>query len=191
MTSIIRTVAASLLPLSMAWSALGMPVNGTSADGEQSAPLRPRCQLHVDVYGDSIVLEGIVFARRPASGSYQLRVSQESAGGSSDIVQSGDFIIESSSTASLGTVSLSNGISRYVAKLTVQWDDGAADCVAQAPKSRKVKLLDEKSTLPGTSNEPYGSSPVQPHRDPLEEDNRHAPTRDHSHFGRHDRSLHS
>jgi hypothetical protein len=169
MTSIVKPLAASLLPLSLAWGALGMPVNGngTWAEEEQAAPLGPRCQLRLKDYGETIVLEGIVFARRPASGSYQLRVSQESAGGSSDIVQSGDFIVETGSTASLGTVSLANGVSRYVAELTVQWDDGAADCVAEAPKRRKVKLFDEESTLPG--DEPYASTPVQPHHDPLDQ----------------------
>ena len=70
-------------------------------------------------------------------------------------------------TASLGTVSLSNGVSRYVAKLTVQWDDGAADCVAETPSKRKVNLFDEKSTQP--SDEPFASPPVEPRRDPLDE----------------------
>jgi hypothetical protein len=140
-----------------------MPVNGngTWAEEEQTAPLRPRCQLQVYDDGDSIVLEGVVFARKPASGSYQMRVSQVSAGGSSNIAQSGDFIVESGSTASLGTVSLSNRVSRYVAKLTVQWDDGAADCVAEAPRKRKVNLFDEKSPL--SDDEPFAST------DPLDQ----------------------
>ena len=163
MTSSVKPLVASLLPLSLAWGAIAMPANGTGtgAEEEQIAPQRPRCQLQVGEDGGSIVLEGVVFARKPASGSYQMRVSQESAGGSSNIAQSGDFIVESGSTASLGTVSLSNGISRYVAKLTVQWDDGAADCIAEAPKRRKVKLFDEKSPLPG--NEPFAST------DPLDQ----------------------
>ena len=167
MTSFVTPIVTSLLPLSLAWSAWGMPVNGngTWAEEEETAPLRPRCQLRVDDDGDSIVLEGVVFARRSASGSYQLRVSQESAGGSSNIAQSGDFIIESGSTASLGTVSLANGVSRYVAELIVQWDDGAAECVAEAPKRRKVKLHDEESALPG--DEPFASTPLQPDGDPL------------------------
>lgn len=169
MASIVRPLVASLLPLSLAWGALGMPVkdSGTWAEEEQTVPLRPRCQLRVDGDGDSIVLEGVVFARRSASGSYQLRVSQQSAGGSSNIAQSGDFVIESGSTASLGTVSLANGVSRYVAELTVQWDDGAADCVAEAPKRRKVKFFDEESTLP--SDEPFASTPLQPDGDPLDQ----------------------
>jgi len=75
MASIVRALVASLLPLSLAWGAWGMPVNGngTWAEEEQTAPLRPRCQLRVDDDGDSIVLEGIVFARKPASGSYHGR----------------------------------------------------------------------------------------------------------------------
>jgi hypothetical protein len=163
MTSFVRSLVTSLLPLSLAWSALGMPVNGngTWAEEEQTAPLRPRCQLRVDDDGDSIVLEGVVFARKPASGSYQMRVSQKSTGGSSNIAQNGDFIVESGSTASLGTVSLSNRVSRYVAKLTVQWDDGASDCVAEAPRKRKVNLFDEKSPLP--NHEPFAST------DPLDQ----------------------
>jgi hypothetical protein len=168
MASIVTPLAALLLPLSLAWGALSRPVNGngTWAEEEQTAPLRSRCQLRVDDDGESIVLEGVMFARRSASGSYQLRVSQQSAGGGSDIVQSGDFLVESGSTASLGTVSLPNGVSRrYIAELTVQWDDGAADCVAEAPKRRKVKLFDEKKTLPGEG--PFASTPVQPHSDPL------------------------
>jgi hypothetical protein len=40
-------------------------------------------------------------------------------------------------------VSLLNGVSRYIAELTVRGDDGAAGCVAEAPKRRKVKLFDE------------------------------------------------
>lgn len=163
MTSFVRSIITSLLPLSLAWSALGMPVNdnGTWAEEEQTAPLRSRCQLRVDDNGDSIVLEGVVFARKPASGSYQMRVSQESTGGRSNITQSGDFIVESGSTATLGTVSLSNRVSRYVAKLTVQWDDGAADCIAEAPKRRKVKPFDEKNPLP--DDEPFAST------DPLDQ----------------------
>jgi hypothetical protein len=46
---------------------------------------------------------------------------------------------------------LAKGAGSYFATLTVNWDDGAADCVAQAPNSRKVKLLDEKSVRPGAS----------------------------------------
>jgi len=160
MASLVKSLVASLLPFSLACGASSMPVNGngTWAEEEQTALLHPRCQLRVDDDGNSIVLEGVVFARKPASGSYKLRVSQESAGGSSDIIQNGDFIVESGSTASLGTVSLSNAVSHYFAKLTVQWDDGAADCLATAPKQRKVNLFEEKDTLPGEE-----SSPVQPH----------------------------
>jgi hypothetical protein len=163
MASIVTLLFASVLPSSFVWTGLSMPVNGngTWAEEEQTAPLHSRCQLRVDEIGNSIVLKGVVFAPKPGSGSYQLRVWQESAGGSSNVIQSGDFTVESGSAASLGTVSLSNGVSRYVAKLTVQWDDGAADCLATAPKRRKVKLFEEKNTPPGDG--PFASTPVQPH----------------------------
>jgi hypothetical protein len=146
MTSIVRLLAALLLPPSMAWGAPTLPVNGkgSSPDGERASPVLPRCELQVEDRRDSVVLKGIVVTRAPVSGSYQLRVSQNGAEGRSDIVQTGDFNIESGSTGSLGLVSLSKSASRYVAKLIVQWDANVPDCQASAPGGAKQKLLEQK-----------------------------------------------
>jgi len=152
MIRIITPLAASLLPLSLAWGAAGISVNDSSVDGYLAEPMLPRCELRADDSGENIVLEGFVFARKPVSGSYQLRVSQRGTGGSSDIVQSGEFNIESDSTGSLGIVSLSKGTSRYEAKLEVQWDEGAPDCMAGAPKRVKQRLLKQNNESPGDMN---------------------------------------
>jgi hypothetical protein len=61
--------------------------------------------------------------------------------GSSRISQSGDLKVLAAAPSSLGIVSLAKSAGDYFATLTVSWDDGTADCVAQAPKSRKVELL--------------------------------------------------
>jgi hypothetical protein len=146
MPRIMKSLVASLLPLSMAW-AVALPVAGSNVPtpAERAAAKLSRCELRVDDRGDSVVLEGLVFARAPVSGSYQLRVSQKGATGSSDIVQSGDFSIGSGETGPLGIVSLSTNTKRYVAKLSVQWDDGAPECKAGAPKSAKQKLLEQEN----------------------------------------------
>jgi len=86
--------------------------------------------------------------------------------GSSRISQSGDFKVLAGAPGSLGIVSLAKSAGDYFATLTVSWDDGTADCVAQAPKSRKVKLLDKNNVLPSASEAP--SAPVQPHRGALD-----------------------
>jgi hypothetical protein len=149
MPRIMKLLAASLLPLSMAWAAVALPVGGNNVPipAERAAVKLPRCEIRVDDRGDSVVLEGLVFARAPVSGSYQLRISQKDAAGSSDIVQSGDFSIGSGET--LGIVSLSMSTKRYVARLSVQWDDGAPDCKAGAPKSAKQKLIEQENDVPG------------------------------------------
>jgi len=82
--------------------------------------------------------------------------------GSSRISQSGDFKVLAGAPGSLGIVSLAKSAGDYFATLTVTWDDGTADCVAQAPKSRKVELLEKNKVLPSASESL--SAPSQPHR---------------------------
>jgi hypothetical protein len=78
--------------------------------------------------------------------------------GSSRISQSGDFKVLGGATGSVGVVSLVKSAGSYIATLTVTWDDGTPDCIAQAPKTRKVTLLG-KGSASGAS---AGTAPVQP-----------------------------
>jgi hypothetical protein len=127
----------------------------------------PACEIRVHQSGNSIILEGLVFGGADVSGSYHMQVRQKGPG-SSRISQSGDFKIPAGTPSSLGIVSLAKGAGSYTATLTVRWNDGAPDCVAQAPNSRKVKL-DEKSILPGASDPPDALiAPVQPQRGALD-----------------------
>jgi hypothetical protein len=127
---------------------MALPVGGNNVPTptERAAATKlPRCELRVDERGDRIVLEGVIVARAPASGSYELRVLQMGPGGSSDVVQGGEFNIKAGALGSLSIVSLSMNTKNYVAKLSVQWDDGAPDCKAGAPKSAKQKLLEQEN----------------------------------------------
>lgn len=164
MSHVIAPLAAWLLSLSIVWGAVALANgNGSESMPETPAATLPACEIRVYQSGDSIILEGQVFAHSDRTGSYHMQVRQRGLG-SSRISQSGDFRVRVGMPGSLGTVSLVTGVGSYFATLTVTWDDGAADCVAQAPKSRKVKLLDEKSVLPGASDPPQApAAPVQPH----------------------------
>jgi hypothetical protein len=149
MSNIISPLAVWLLPLSICWAAMAI---ADGDDGDRGPADRfPACEIVADQSGNSIILEGLVFGRADVSGSYHMQVWQKGLG-SSRISQSGDFKIPAGAPASLGIVSLARGSGSYSATLTVRWNDGAADCVAQAPNRRKVKLLDEKSVLPSTSD---------------------------------------
>lgn len=139
MLNIVTPLAASLLPLSLVFGAAATIGSNGAQDGigapeeiERPAPKLPRCEIRVDYERGSVVLEGIVFARGPVSGSYQMRVSQTGGAGSSEITQSGEFAVSSGSTGSLGVVSLSNRAGGYVARLRVQWKGGTVDCTGRA-----------------------------------------------------------
>jgi hypothetical protein len=159
MSNIVITAAFWLAPVSILWAATAMANgNGPEAIPEDHIAKLPACEIRVGQSGDSIVVEGLVLAAADVSGSYHMQVRQNGLG-SSRISQSGDFKVLGGATGSLGVVSLPESAGSYIATLTVSWDDGTPDCVAQAPKTRKVRLLGKSSTS-GASG--ASSAPVQP-----------------------------
>ena len=86
-----------------------------------------------------MVLEGLVFADVPITGTYQFRISQRGAGGSSQINQGGEFEAAPDEPASLGTVLIGSGPNGFRARLTVRWRGGTVDCNASTGK-RRVEL---------------------------------------------------
>jgi hypothetical protein len=111
-------------------AALGLGVIGVMASGSErvdaSQPLR--CEIQVKERGNSVALQGVVFAKTAIEGSYLLRVSKSGGGGSSDINQSGDFSAGPGEPSTLGTVSLGGDGGSYVARLMVTWDGGSIEC---------------------------------------------------------------
>jgi hypothetical protein len=131
MTNILTPLAASLLPLGLAaWSAAALAGGDLPADGDL-----PACEIRIEKHGGGLVLEGLAYAPVPTSGVYRMRISQNGSAGSSDISQSGEFETDTASGTSLGMVTLPRG--SYVAELTVEWDDGAPDCTAEAGTAHK------------------------------------------------------
>lgn len=85
-----------------------------------------RCEIEARSSGGMLVLEGVVHAGRPITGSYEFRVSGGGSGGSSNISQGGDFTAGPDGTARLGQVSLGGG--RYDADLAVTANGVAVKC---------------------------------------------------------------
>ena len=129
MSRIILTALAALLPLSFAW--------GAAAGGDLPLADGATCDIRVVPYDGSLVLEGRVTAPVPASGSYELQISQGGSAGSSNIRQSGDFDVAPGTDGSLGIVSLSNQ-GGYAATLIVHWHDGAPDCTRHVGSGRPL-----------------------------------------------------
>jgi len=130
--NILVSLAAALLPLTFAW--------GAAAGGDLPPPVYgdgPSCDLHVAHDGGSLVLEGLVFAPAPVSGSYELDISQGSYAGGSDIRQDGDFEVIPGTDGSLGVVSLP-ARGGYAATLIVHWHGGAPDCTRHVSSGRRL-----------------------------------------------------
>jgi hypothetical protein len=89
----------------------------------------PSCEIHVDERAGAIMLEGVVSAASALSGTYRLDVWQNGAS-TSQISQSGDFMVPAGGSSSLGLVSLTKNAGGYGATLHVRWNGGAADCKA-------------------------------------------------------------
>src|SRR5919198_2389822 len=104
-------------------AALGVGVIGAIDGSIERVGIGPkasqpiRCEIQVKEHGNSVALEGAVFAKTAIEGSYQLRVSKSGSSGSSDINQSGDFSAGPGEPSSLGTVTLGGDGGSYVAKL--------------------------------------------------------------------------
>ena len=77
MSNFATVILASLLPLSGAWSASAL-ANGGAPDPlpEEFAGDLPRCEIRAERNGRGLLLEGLVFADVPLTGSYRLRISQ-------------------------------------------------------------------------------------------------------------------
>ena len=92
MSNFATVILASLLPLSGAWSASALANGGAPAPlPDEFAGDLPRCEIRAETDGRGVVLEGLVFADVPLTGTYRFRISQRGAGGSSQINQGGEF----------------------------------------------------------------------------------------------------
>jgi len=131
-SNILTSLAAALLPLGFAWGA------AASSDLPPRAYIdAPSCDIRVAREGGNLVLEGLVFAPSPVSGSYELEISQGGYAGGSDIRQGGDFEVAPDGDASLGIVSLP-ARRGYAATLIVHWHDGAPDCTRHVGSRRRL-----------------------------------------------------
>jgi hypothetical protein len=85
------------------------------------------CEIRTTKVSGGVRLEGVVFARKPATGEYEFVVSKSGGGGTSNSSQSGDFELGARQESVVGEVMLGGGGSSK-AHLTVRWDGGRTSC---------------------------------------------------------------
>lgn len=96
------------------------------------APEPLRCALVIRESGGMVAVEARLAAERAAEGSYSLRIIQRSAGGSSQVVQGGDFTARAGQRLTLGEASFAGRARDLAAALIVESGGRTIDCPAAA-----------------------------------------------------------
>lgn len=93
------------------------------------------CEIRAEsMPGGGVMLQGVVTAPTALSGEYEFRVEKSGRAGSSNSMQSGDFVAAPSKASVVGEVGL--GLERgaaYTAELTLTWRGGQTRCVKTHP----------------------------------------------------------
>lgn len=115
--------------------ALGLGVMVLAANNGEDGQMKAhaangslRCEIEVEELGSGVQLQGVVFAEQGGHGSYQLRVSKSSGGGSSNINQSGEFSARANAPTRLGVIQLGGDGGSYDAQLKVFWNGEEVVC---------------------------------------------------------------
>jgi hypothetical protein len=110
-----------LLGLGVAGLAMGAGA-ASSSDG----PLR--CEIKTGSMNGAIMLQGVIHADVPVSGSYRFKVASAGGAGNTNMSQGGYFTAGPGEAAMLGRVMLGNAGAIYDATLEIESDGLSVEC---------------------------------------------------------------
>jgi hypothetical protein len=100
--------------------------------GRVQAMSNIQCEIRSRPVNNGVELTGVVWAEEGAQGDYRFAVSSEGSGGSSNVVQSGFFVLRPHEPRVVGSVVVNSGSgSSFAARLSVQAETGEL-CSADA-----------------------------------------------------------
>ena len=103
---------------------LGVTASGYAGSLSQSTT----CEIKAASNGGMLALQGVVHAGMALSGSYQMRVSGQGPGGSSNLKQGGQFNAAAGEAVTLGQVMVDNSGGTYDVTLSIDSAEGKVDC---------------------------------------------------------------
>lgn len=119
-----RSFMLAAMPLALG---LGLAGFGLSAGQAESHDDPVRCEILTNTQNGMVAMQGVVHTDQAISGSYRLRISSASGGGSSNISQGGYFNAGPGDAVTLGQVMLgANAI--YDASLEVNLNGATISC---------------------------------------------------------------
>jgi hypothetical protein len=102
---------------------------GVTASGYASSVSEPTtCEIKAASNGGMLALQGVVHAGIALSGSYQMRVSGQGPGGSSNLNQGGQFNAGAGEAVTLGQMMVDNSGGTYDVRLSIDTNAGRIDC---------------------------------------------------------------
>ena len=103
---------------------LGATASGYAGSLSQSTT----CEIKAASNDGMLALQGVVHAGMALSGSYQMRVSGQGPGGSSNLNQGGQFNAAAGEAVTLGQVIVDNSGGTYDVMLSIDSAVGKVDC---------------------------------------------------------------
>ena len=103
---------------------LGVTASGYAGSLSQSTT----CEIKAASNDGMLALQGVVHAGMALAGSYQMRVSGQGPGGSSNLNQGGQFNAAAGEAVTLGQVMVDNSGGTYDVTLSIDSPEGKVDC---------------------------------------------------------------
>jgi hypothetical protein len=102
---------------------------GAAASGYAASTPKPlTCDITAIPSDGAVLIEGIVTATSPLSGSYQFKVRSQGDGGSSNISQGGDFDATPGAPTTIGQVTLANDCGTFDVTLAIDAGGTNLEC---------------------------------------------------------------
>jgi hypothetical protein len=113
------------VPLLLGLGAAGLAM-GAGAASSSDEPLS--CEIQADSMNGMIVLQGVIHADVPITGSYRFNVASAGGAGNTNMSQGGAFTAAPGEAVMLGKVMLGNAGAIYDATLEIESDGMAVEC---------------------------------------------------------------
>ena len=112
-------------PLLLGLGVAGLAM-GAGAASSSDGPLR--CEIKTGSMNGAIMLQGVIHADVPVSGSYRFKVASAGSAGNTNMSQGGYFTAAPGEAAMLGKIMLGNAGAIYDATLEIESDGMTVEC---------------------------------------------------------------
>jgi hypothetical protein len=113
------------VPLLLGLGVAGLAM-GAGAASSSDGPLR--CEIKTGSMNGAIMLQGVIHADVPVSGSYRFKVASAGGAGNTNMSQGGYFTAAPGEAATLGKIMLGNAGAIYDATLEIESDGMTVEC---------------------------------------------------------------